>query len=108
MRTRRISIKRSASTASRRGSTSIGRCSVRPAPAGTAGLVADGALSPWSYIDGLGVALGVPAFNYLNGASLQLGDYESFKKAALDPYVALRSAYYENRAEAVEKSRGKE
>ncbi|MGO9198943.1 MAG: VacJ family lipoprotein [Limisphaerales bacterium] len=74
---------------------------------GTAGLAADGVLSPWSYIGGVGVALGVPASGELNSASLHLGDYESFKKAALDPYVAMRSAYYESRAGAVDKSKAK-
>jgi phospholipid-binding lipoprotein MlaA len=70
-------------------------------------LAADGVLSPWSYLGGVGVALGVPASRELNGASLRLGEYESFKKATLDPYVAMRSAYYESRAEAVEKSKAK-
>ena len=74
---------------------------------GTAGLAADGMLSPWSYIGGVGVALGVPAYRELNSASLHLGEYESFKKATLDPYVAMRSAYYESRAEAVDKSKAK-
>lgn len=74
---------------------------------GTAGLAADGMLSPWSYIGGAGVALGVPAYRELNGASLNLGEYESFKKATLDPYIAMRSAYYESRAEAVKKSRAR-
>jgi len=74
---------------------------------GTAGLAADGVLSPWSYLGGVGVALAVPASRELNSASLHLGDYESFKKAALDPYVAMRSAYYESRAEAVDKSKAR-
>ncbi len=74
---------------------------------GTAGLAADGMLSPWMYIGGAAVAYGVPAYRELNGASLTLGDYEAFKKAALDPYVAMRSAYYESRAEAVEKSKAR-
>ena len=43
----------------------------------------------------------------MNGASLHLGEYESFKKATLDPYVAMRSAYYESRAEDVKKARAK-
>jgi phospholipid-binding lipoprotein MlaA len=72
---------------------------------GTAGFAADGMLSPWLYIGGAGVTLLVPAYRELNGASLSLGEYESFKKATLDPYAAMRSAYYESRAEAVEKSR---
>ena len=74
---------------------------------GTAGLAADGMLSPWSYIGGVGVAVGVPAYREQNNASLHLGEYESFKKATLDPYVAMRSAYYESRAEAVDKSKAK-
>ncbi len=74
---------------------------------GTAGLVGDGMLSPWTYIGGAAVTYGVPAYRELNGASLTLGDYEAFKKASLDPYVAMRSAYYESRAEAVEKSKAK-
>jgi len=74
---------------------------------GTAGLGADGMLSPWFYIGGVGVVYGIPAYRELNSASLGLGEYESFKKATLDPYVAMRSAYYESRAEAVEKSRAR-
>jgi phospholipid-binding lipoprotein MlaA len=74
---------------------------------GTTGLAADGMLSPWFYIGGVGVVYGVPAYRELNGASLRLGEYESFKKATLDPYVAMRSAYYESRAQAVEESRAK-
>jgi phospholipid-binding lipoprotein MlaA len=72
---------------------------------GTAGLAADGMCSPWFYVGGVGVAYGVPAYRELNSASLTLGDYEAFKKAALDPYVAMRSAYFESRAHAVETSK---
>lgn len=74
---------------------------------GSAGLAADSMLSPWSYVGGVGVTLGVPAYSELNSASLHLGEYESFKKATLDPYVAMRSAYYESRSEAVQKSRAR-
>lgn len=76
-------------------------------PRGTAGLAADGMLSPWFYIGGVGVVYGVPAYRELNNASLSLGEYESFKNATLDPYVAMRSAYYESRAKAAEKSTAK-
>ena len=74
---------------------------------GTAGLAADGMLSPWSYVGGVGVALGVPAYREVNTASLGLGEYESFKKATLDPYVAMRSAYHESRAEAAGNSKAR-
>jgi phospholipid-binding lipoprotein MlaA len=33
----------------------------------------------------------------VNEISLHLGEYEDFKKAALDPYVSMRSAYYQYR-----------
>lgn len=72
---------------------------------GTAGLASDGMLSPWFYVGGPAVSLVVPAYREVNGASLQLGEYENFKKATLDPYVAMRSAYYESRADAVQKSK---
>jgi len=74
---------------------------------GTAGLGADGMLSPWSYIGGVGVFVGVPAYREVNGASVRTGEYESFKKATLDPYIAMRSAYYQNRTEAVARSKEK-
>lgn len=74
---------------------------------GTAGLAGDSALTPWTYFGGVGVSLGVPASREVNGASLRLGEYESFKKATLDPYTAMRSAYYESRAEAVKQSKVK-
>ncbi len=72
---------------------------------GTAGLAADGALSPWGYIGPFAVAVAVPAYREVNGASLRAGEYESFKQATLDPYVAMRSAYYESRANVVEESK---
>lgn len=37
----------------------------------------------------------------VNERSLQLGEYESLKKSSLDPYVALRSAYYQFRENMV-------
>jgi ABC-type transporter lipoprotein component MlaA len=43
----------------------------------------------------------------VNGASARIGEYESFKKATLDPYVAMRSAYFESRAQAVQESKAK-
>ena len=39
----------------------------------------------------------IAGYKTLNSASFRLGEYESLKKAAIDPYIALREAYYENR-----------
>ncbi|MCK5348305.1 MAG: VacJ family lipoprotein, partial [Desulfobacula sp.] len=37
----------------------------------------------------------------INAVSFRLGDYEALKKAAIDPYVAIRDAYIQNRKEKV-------
>jgi phospholipid-binding lipoprotein MlaA len=64
---------------------------------GTVGMAGDSALTPWTYIDGIAVSLTVRPYETVNETSLKLGDYESFKKGALDPYVSLRDAYFEHR-----------
>jgi phospholipid-binding lipoprotein MlaA len=74
---------------------------------GGAGLLADGMLSPWMYFGGPAVSLGIPGYNGLNEASFKMQEYVSLKKTTLDPYVAMRSAYYESRAAAVENAREK-
>jgi phospholipid-binding lipoprotein MlaA len=45
--------------------------------------------------------LSLRAYNMVNDASLRIGDYEDLKAAALDPYVALRDAYYQNRLKKI-------
>jgi len=39
----------------------------------------------------------------INEASLTIGEYESLKKAALDPYIAVREAYYQYRQNKIKK-----
>ena len=51
--------------------------------------------------------LAVWAYEKVNDASLSIGDYESLKEAAIDPYVALRDAYHQYRQKKVEAGRGK-
>ena len=72
----------------------LGPSSVR----GTVGMAGDSMLTPWGYCNLLSVSLGVPAFEMINAGSLHLGEYEEFKNSTLDPYVAMRSAYFENRS----------
>ena len=64
----------------------------------TIGLVGDFFLSPFNYLtettEGV-VALW--ALREVNETSLRIGEFEAFKKAALDPYVAMRDAYHQNR-----------
>ena len=47
------------------------------------------------------------AYEEVNRTSLSIGDYESLKEAAIDPYVAVRDAYHQYRQKKVEAGRGK-
>lgn len=64
---------------------------------GVGGLIADAALTPWSYIYSPAVIGYVqPPVEMINKTSLRIGDYEAAKKATLDFYAAARSAYFED------------
>lgn len=62
-------------------------------------LVGDWALEPVTYIKPLGASLAVRSYDYVNATSFRIGDYEAFKEAAIDPYLAVRDAYLQNRAQ---------
>jgi len=64
----------------------------------TVGYVGDLFLDPANYlITSIPINLGIKSYYQVNEASLSLGEYEEFKKAALDPYIALKDAYYQYR-----------
>jgi phospholipid-binding lipoprotein MlaA len=64
----------------------------------TVGFVGDGFLDPLNYaFDETLETLALRAYYVVNRTSLMLGDYESLKEAALDPYVSTKDAYYQNR-----------
>lgn len=67
----------------------------------TAGLVGDYFADPLSYIADPWAEAAVRAYKTENGLSLSIGDYEDLKKSSLDPYVAVRDAYAQNRAKEV-------
>lgn len=62
----------------------------------TFGGIGDCFLDPFIFAS-IKYRLSVKSFDTVNRTSLTLGDYEDLKKAALDPYVALRDAYDQNR-----------
>jgi len=68
---------------------------------GTFGSVGDGFLDPVNYLDSTGTALAVESVNVVNRTSFVIGEYESLKRAALDPYSALKDAYYQNRLKKI-------
>lgn len=64
----------------------------------TLGTIGDVFVSPTTYlISHTEYNVATRSFDVVNETSLTIGDYESFKKAALDPYIALRNAYHEHR-----------
>jgi phospholipid-binding lipoprotein MlaA len=77
----------------------LGPSSVR----GTVGIGGDMALTPWTYLNPWEASFAITPFDIINESSLRLGEYEDFKKATFDPYVALRDAYLENRRAATKK-----
>ncbi len=76
----------------------LGPSSIR----GTVGLVGDFFLDPLNYIfDETKYNIAVRGYQIVNETSLTIGDYESLKKAALDPYIAFRDAYYQYRQKKI-------
>jgi phospholipid-binding lipoprotein MlaA len=61
------------------------------------GLAGDFFLSPVNYLSQAKYVVATRSFDEVNKTSLRIGDYEDLIKASLDPYIALRNAYYQNR-----------
>lgn len=67
-------------------------------PRDTVGLIGDAFLDPVNYVvPRTKYNAAVKAYDSVNETSLSIGDYEDLKRAALDPYIAVRDAYYQNR-----------
>jgi phospholipid-binding lipoprotein MlaA len=74
----------------------------------TVGYVGDLAFDPRTYVAVFSVSVGYAntgggVLDKVNDASLTLGEYENLKKAALDPYIALREAYSQYRQNKIRK-----
>jgi len=67
------------------------------------GRFGDSFLNPVNYVEPWGYSLGIKAVDTINTVSFHLGDYEALKKASLDPYVAIRNAYIQNRKQKIKK-----
>ena len=68
----------------------------------TVGLAGDSFLYPINYIEPTEASVGISAYETINRTSLHIGDYEDLKESAIDPYIALRDAYIQNRKKKVE------
>ena len=70
----------------------------------TIGDVGDIFLDPVYYADlQTKYELAVKGYDRVNETSFRIGEYEDFKKSALDPYVALRNAYFQHRQSEIKK-----
>jgi phospholipid-binding lipoprotein MlaA len=71
----------------------------------TVGYVGDTLLDVRTYLPSEFLIVNVSAWTLdkVNETSLTLGEYESLKKAALDPYIAVREAYYQYRQNKIKK-----
>ncbi|HEX9157060.1 MAG TPA: VacJ family lipoprotein [Syntrophales bacterium] len=71
-------------------------------PRDTLGMVGDFFAYPISYLDPWYVWTAVRGYQTINDTSLQIGDYEAIKDAAIDPYLSVRNAYIQYRQKKVE------
>jgi len=67
------------------------------------GFVGDLFLDPRTYLFTNPIFYVVRPFDVVNETSLTLGEYEDLKKAALDPYIALKDAYHQYRQNKIRK-----
>nr|NJM03909.1 VacJ family lipoprotein [Desulfobacula sp.] len=65
------------------------------------GLVGDYFLTPVNYVDPWELSAGIKSYDTINSLSFHLGDYESLKEAAVEPYAAIRNAYIQNREKKI-------
>ncbi|OEU52439.1 MAG: hypothetical protein BA872_07000 [Desulfobacterales bacterium C00003060] len=65
------------------------------------GIIGDWFLYPVTYVRPFGASMGIKTVDAVNQTSLRIGDYESLKDAALEPYEAFRNAYIQYRKKKV-------
>ena len=61
------------------------------------GMAGDIFLNPVSYVDPWETSVGISVVSVTNEGSFHIGEYEDFKAAALEPYIAMREAYIQYR-----------
>jgi len=61
------------------------------------GRLGDQFLSPLRYVEPMELSIGISVVGFTNASSFQIGRYEVFKAAAVDPYIAMRESYIQYR-----------
>lgn len=67
------------------------------------GMLGDRFLDPVAYVDPAAASWGMKGLDTINNTSFRIGDYESMKGAALDPYTSLRDGYLQLRQSKIKK-----
>jgi len=67
------------------------------------GRAGDYFITPVNYVEPWELDLGVNITDKINRTSFRIGDYEALKEASLDPYVAIRNAYIQNRRSEIKR-----
>lgn len=74
----------------------------------TVGFVGDRLMYPLTYVSesdlSFEATVGISAHEKVNDTSFKIGDYESFKKAVVDPYTAMRDSFLQYRKKKIEQS----
>jgi phospholipid-binding lipoprotein MlaA len=68
----------------------------------TVGDCCDAFLRPTYYIEPWWASVGVWSFDRINALSFSLGDYETLKEVAFEPYIALKDGYLQLREKKIE------
>jgi phospholipid-binding lipoprotein MlaA len=67
------------------------------------GRLGDRFLDPVGYVNPAEAEWALKGVDIINGTSLRIGDYESLKAAALDPYISMRDGYRQMRQAKIKK-----
>jgi len=66
------------------------------------GLAGGQFLNPVRYVDPDEASIAISAGKHINDYTFRLGEYESFKEASFDPYIAMRQAYIQYRKKQIQ------
>ncbi len=65
------------------------------------GRVPDLVLDPLFFMNDPTLSFGLRGIEAVNDTSFRIGDYEAIQRAALDPYIAIRNGYIQNRTKLI-------
>ncbi len=67
------------------------------------GRAGDSFITPVNYVEPWELSWGMVAYDKINSTSMRIGEYEALKEASLDPYIAIRNTYIQNRRSLIKR-----